>query len=72
MVEGGKGISRTAVTALEDGVRDKGVGEGPATPQAEMMPPEKKKCVLSLSKKSLEFWSSAARGQKVASEKSGL
>ena len=56
---------------VDHGVRDEGVGEGPATLQAEMMPPGKNR-VLSLPKKSLEFWSSVARGQEVASDKSGV
>ena len=56
--------------ALEDDVWDKGVGAVPTTLQAEIMPSGKNR-VLSLSKKSLVFWSSAARGQNVASDKSG-
>ena len=59
--------------ADEDGVRDEGVGEGPATLQAEMMPPGQKIVFYHCQKKkSLEFWSSATRGQKVASDKSGV
>ena len=58
--------------ALEDGVRAKGVGAVPTTLQAEMMSSGEKIVFCHCQKKSLTFWSLAARGQNVALDKSGV
>ena len=57
--------------ALEDDMRDGGVGAAPTTLQTEMMPSRKKIVFCHCQKKTLAFWSSAACGQIVASDKSG-
>ena len=57
---------------LEDDVRDEDVGTVPATLQAEMVSSGEKIVFCHCQKKSLAFWSSATRGQNVASDKSGV